>query len=191
MTEQGALCRLAPFLLLAIAACAPVRPQPAAPPRSQAPPGWTLPPLPPRPDPQPRLADRLMVYKSARRLEAWTGDRLLLSISGIQLGWAPVGPKRFEGDGRTPEGQYWIDWRNPNSAYHLSLHISYPNGAQVAFARAHNRSAGGLIMIHGQPNGASSRMSGDWTDGCIAVSDAEIEALWAIVPDGAAVNIVP
>lgn len=136
-------------------------------------------------------ADFVRVRKAARTLEAWSAGQLLLTIRGIQLGPSPQGAKQFEGDGRTPEGRYLIDWRNPRSAYHLSLHVSYPDERQLAVARQQRRSAGGLIMIHGQPNGTQERQIGDWTDGCIAVSNSEIEALWSLVPDGTRVEILP
>ena len=136
-------------------------------------------------------ASLVRIRKGARILEVWSGPRRVLLVSGIQLGRDPIGPKRFEGDGRTPEGRYRIDWRNPHSAYHLSLHISYPDASQTLAARANGRSAGGMIMIHGQPNGYQGRVAGDWTDGCIAVSDAEIETLWNLVPDGSTLEILP
>ncbi|PZQ56993.1 MAG: hypothetical protein DI555_02375 [Novosphingobium pentaromativorans] len=135
--------------------------------------------------------DRIRVQKAARTMELWSGDRLVHTIRRIQLGDAPTGPKRFEGDERTPEGRYAIDWGNPNSRYHLSLHISYPNAQDIAYAQARGRSAGGMIMIHGQPNDIAGRVSGDWTDGCIAVSNAEIEALYESVPDGTPIEIMP
>jgi murein L,D-transpeptidase YafK len=136
--------------------------------------------------------DLIRVRKVQRIMELWSGDRLVRTIEHIQLGSRPRGLKRFEGDGRTPEGRYAIDWGNPASAYHLSLHISYPNAADRAYAAAQGRSAGGMIMIHGQPNGwPAGRVPGDWTDGCIAVSDAEIEALWEAVADGTPIEIVP
>lgn len=175
---------LAPFLLLALAACSPRPPLAPPPPPLER-------PAPSAQVPAPPSADLLRVEKAARRLKVWSGRRLLRTFTGIQLGRAPVGAKRFEGDGRTPEGRYAIDWRNPRSAFHLSLHVSYPDARDLARARAAGRSAGGLIMIHGQPNGSTRRMAGDWTDGCIALSDAEIEELWGMVPDGAAVEIVP
>ncbi|PNU06613.1 L,D-transpeptidase family protein [Novosphingobium guangzhouense] len=142
----------------------------------------------------------IRVRKAARIMELYASEgaglRLVHRIENIQLGDEPVGPKRFEGDERTPEGRYVIDWGNPGSAYHLSLHISYPNAADRAFAEARGRSAGGMIMIHGQPNGwaataGASRVPGDWTDGCIAVSDDEIEALWEGVADGTPIEIEP
>jgi murein L,D-transpeptidase YafK len=135
--------------------------------------------------------DLIRVRKGLRVMELYSGDRLVHVIEHIQLGDEPVGPKRFEGDERTPEGRYTVDWGNPKSAYHLSLHISYPSAADRAYAAAQGRSAGGMIMIHGQPNGWQGRVAGDWTDGCIALSDAEIEALWDEVPDGTPIEILP
>ena len=108
----------------------------------------------------------------------------------VSLGREPAGHKQREGDGRTPEGRYTIDRRNPKSAYHLSLHISYPSQADRERARAAGVDPGGDIMIHGQPNGGAPR-EGDWTQGCIAVTDAEMDEIWSLVPDGAAVEILP
>ena len=100
--------------------------------------------------------------------------------------------KRFEGDEKTPEGAYTIDGRNPASAYHLSLRISYPNAADRAYAEARGRSPGGDIFIHGQPNAwRGPAIARDWTDGCIALSNAEIKQLWDIVPDGTPITIRP
>jgi len=139
-------------------------------------------PLPP--------ADRLLVDKSDRTLTLFAGGRAIRTYSGIQFGDAPAGHKRFEGDERTPEGRYTIDTRNPASAYHLSLRISYPNAADRAYAAARGRLPGGEIFIHGQPNWLpAGRLPGDWTDGCIAVSNAEIEELWRLVPDGTPIEI--
>lgn len=134
--------------------------------------------------------DYIRVEKAARVMQLYSAGRLVHTIQGIQLGDEPIGPKRFEGDERTPEGRYTIDYGNAESAYHLSLHISYPNAADRAHAEAQGRSAGGMIMIHGQPNAlAAGRIPGDWTDGCIAVSNEEIEALYEAVPDGAVIDI--
>ncbi|WP_347812990.1 L,D-transpeptidase family protein [Novosphingobium sp. PhB165] len=135
--------------------------------------------------------DLIRVIKSDRRMELWSGGRIVRVIEHVQLGGQPLGPKHFEGDGRTPEGRYEIDWGNPDSAYHLALHISYPNMDDSAYAAARGRTPGGMIMIHGQPSGIATRASGDWTDGCIAVSDAEIEALWQSVGDGTPIEILP
>lgn len=144
--------------------------------------------------PLPPPADFVLVDKSDRTLTLFAAGKPTWTIRGIQLGDAPEGPKQFEGDERTPEGRYTIDYRNPSSAYHLSLHISYPNAADAGFAQGWGRSPGGAIFIHGQPNGlpgadAGVRMRGDWTDGCIATSNAEIEVLWQAIPDGTPIEI--
>jgi murein L,D-transpeptidase YafK len=136
--------------------------------------------------------DLLVVEKSKRRMMAYSHGKLVHTFSDIQLGDAPVGHKQFEGDEKTPEGRYTIDSRNPRSRYHLSLHISYPDAAARSFAAAQRRKPGGDIFIHGQPNSLPlGRMSGDWTDGCIAVSNDEIEALWLAVNDGTPIEIRP
>ncbi len=137
------------------------------------------------------VADHVVVDKSARTLTLYARGQPLRTIGGIQLGDAPQGHKRFQGDERTPEGRYEIDYGNPQSSYHLSLHISYPNAADQAYAASQGRSAGGMIMIHGQPGGMRSRMRGDWTDGCIALANEEIEYLWQVVPDGTVIDILP
>jgi murein L,D-transpeptidase YafK len=142
-------------------------------------------------DPGPPVADFVLVDKSERTLTLFAAGQPYRRYSGIQLG-APEGPKRFEGDRRTPEGRYVLDYGNPDSAYYLSLHISYPNDADRARAARLGRSPGGAIFIHGQPNWlASGRIPGDWTDGCIALSNAEIEDLWQSVPDGTPIEIRP
>ena len=140
--------------------------------------------------------DHILVAKAARTMTLYGVDGSVHVIRNIQLGGQPVGPKQFEGDERTPEGRFVIDYGNPNSAFHLSLHVTYPQREHIAYAQSQGRSAGGLIMIHGQPNalpGADlgARVPGDWTDGCIALSNAEIEALWDAVPDATLIQIVP
>lgn len=135
--------------------------------------------------------DLVRVEKAARTLTLFAQGQPVRVYSGVQLGDVPVGHKRFEGDERTPEGRYVIDYGNPNSSYHLSLHISYPNADDRAYARSRGRSPGGLIFIHGQPNGYDGRVDGDWTDGCIALSNAEIEELWSLVGDGTEIEILP
>ncbi len=132
------------------------------------------------------------VEKAARRLLLLgQGGEVLRAYDGIQLGDAPLGHKQFEGDERTPEGRYVIDHGNPASAYHLSLHISYPDARDRAFAESQGRSPGGDIFVHGQPNSLLvGRMPGDWTDGCIAVSNEEIEELWSLVGSGTPIEIV-
>ena len=116
------------------------------------------------------------------------GDSILRSYR-VALGSDPAGHKQREGDGRTPEGRYTIDRRNPKSRYHLSLHISYPNEADRARAAALGVDPGGDIMIHGLKDGVQPE--GDWTRGCIAVTDAEMDEIWALVPDGTAIHIGP
>ena len=145
------------------------------------------------PDAQGRLiADYLLVDKSDRLLVAYRDGRAIRAYRNIQFGDAPQGHKQFEGDERTPEGIYTIDWRNPQSRYHLSLRISYPNSADRAHAARFGRSPGGDIFIHGQPNALpAGRIPGDWTDGCVALSNAEMEELWQIVPDGTPIEIRP
>jgi murein L,D-transpeptidase YafK len=124
-----------------------------------------------------------MVYvnKSARRMHLMHHDAALASYD-VNLGFAPVGHKEFEGDGKTPEGTYRIDRRNPNSQFHLSLGISYPNTRDVAHARAMNKSPGGDIFIHGQQH-PDKPVHKDWTWGCIAVTNEEIEEIYAMVQD--------
>jgi len=137
-------------------------------------------------------ADRLLVDKSDRVLIAYSGNREVVRYRNIRFGDAPTGHKQFEGDERTPEGKYRISGRNPKSAYHLSLRISYPNASDRAFAKAKGRSPGGDIFIHGQPNAwFGPPIARDWTDGCIALSNAEIKQLWDIVPDGIPITIRP
>jgi murein L,D-transpeptidase YafK len=137
--------------------------------------------------------DRIVVYKRARSLVLFSQGQPVYTISGIQLGPAPVGPKHFQGDGRTPEGHYRVDYGNENSGYHFALHISYPSPDDAAYAHERQRQAGGDIFIHGQPNDWSgrSRVPGDWTAGCIALTDREIETLWQSVPDGTPIAIAP
>lgn len=137
-------------------------------------------------------ADRLLVDKSDRILIAYKDGREIARYTNIRFGDAPQGHKQFEGDERTPEGDYTINGRNPKSAYHLSLRISYPNAADRAYARAQGRSPGGDIFIHGQPNRwPGPTLASDWTDGCIALSNAEIKQLWDLVPDGTPITVRP
>ncbi len=132
----------------------------------------------------------VLVDKSDRRLTYYRGGKVVLTINDIRFGDAPIGHKRQEGDERTPEGLYTIDARNPGSAYHLSLRIDYPSERDKARAAKAGVSPGGDIFIHGQPNGyPGPTLSHDWTDGCIAVSNDEIEALWDAVPDGTPIYI--
>jgi murein L,D-transpeptidase YafK len=137
-------------------------------------------------------ADFVLVDKSDRVLTLFAGGKPYRNFQNLQFGGAPEGHKRFEGDERTPEGRYTIDTRNVASAYHLSLRISYPSEAERAYAAARGASPGGEIFIHGQPNWLpAGRLPGDWTDGCIALANAEIEELWRLVPDGTPIEIRP
>jgi hypothetical protein len=139
-------------------------------------------------------ADRVLIQKSARQLTLLKNGKPLRSYH-VSLGPNPAGPKERQGDGKTPEGLYRIDSRNAYSSYHLALHVSYPNAADLRRARRLHVSPGGEIMIHGTPNkwrGASLVFQHtDWTAGCIAVSDKEIEEIWKLVPDGTVVEIRP
>lgn len=142
--------------------------------------------------PAPINADFVLVDKSDRTLTLFSDGRALKQYDGIAFGDRPQGHKQFEGDERTPEGRYTIDTRNPRSSYYLSLRISYPNAADRAFAEARGRDPGGDIFIHGQPNAAEiSRIPGDWTDGCIAVTNAKMAELWSAIADGTPIDIRP
>ncbi|TIV98820.1 MAG: hypothetical protein E5V85_09940 [Mesorhizobium sp.] len=133
------------------------------------------------------------VEKSNRQLQLiGDGGRVLRSYD-IALGGEPIGHKQQEGDERTPEGRYVLDWRNANSADHKSIHISYPNADDLAAAKARGVDPGGLIMIHGMPNGFGwlgwLLQLVDWTDGCIAVTNPEMDEIWAMVANGTPIEI--
>ncbi|SIS67095.1 L,D-transpeptidase family protein [Phaeovulum vinaykumarii] len=132
---------------------------------------------------------QVQVFKGKRRMYLFSGDKLVKSYK-IALGGNPVGPKRFEGDGRTPEGVYVIDRLNPSSAYHLSLGISYPNAEDRAHAAAQGRRPGGDIFIHGRA-GKNRGRGRDWTAGCIAVKDHEIEEIFSMVRVGTPIFLFP
>jgi murein L,D-transpeptidase YafK len=133
--------------------------------------------------------DRVVVNKGRREMLLLSGDSVVRSYR-IALGREPAGHKEREGDGRTPVGRYTIDRRNRQSKYHLALHISYPNAADLERARARGEEPGGDIMIHGVKPGAAHPES-DWTQGCIAVTDAEMDDIWELVPDGTPIEIHP
>jgi len=133
-------------------------------------------------------ADRIVVNKSRREMLLLRGQSILRSYR-VALGRDPVGHKQREGDGRTPEGDYTIDRRNPRSNYHLSLHISYPNTADRARAAGIGVDPGGDIMIHGLKNGEPREH--DWTQGCIAVTNSEMDEIWSLVADGTPIRINP
>lgn len=131
---------------------------------------------------------RIIVHKDARLMELWHHDVMLESFE-VALG-NPTGHKERRGDRRTPEGDYLIDRRNPRSRFHLSLGISYPNAEDIARAEAAGLDPGGDIFIHGR-GPEFRRARGDWTDGCIAVSDREMERIYAMVQDGTPITILP
>lgn len=137
--------------------------------------------------------DKLVVYKAARKMEAYSDSKLVKTYN-IALGKEPVGHKQFEGDNKTPEGIYTINARNPNSGYHKNLGVSYPNAADKAFADKQGKSPGGHIKIHGLRNdsgyiGKLHRLK-DWTAGCIAVTNDEVDELYAAVKKNAEIVIL-
>ena len=139
-------------------------------------------------------ADRIVVEKAARKMTIYQAGRAIGSYK-IALGRHPTGAKEREGDNRTPEGIYRIDFRNAGSAYHRSLHVSYPNPSDQARGKAGGYNPGGAIMIHGLPKkwawlGSFHRLR-DWTRGCIAVTNAEMDEIWGMVPDGTIIEIRP
>lgn len=131
---------------------------------------------------------QVQVHKADRKLYLISQDRVLKSYD-IALGFAPMGHKQFEGDGKTPEGAYTIFYKNPKSQYHLSLAISYPNATDIAFAEAQGKSPGGEIVIHGGPIGPITQR--DWTWGCIAVTDREMEVIYSMVEPGTPIYLMP
>jgi murein L,D-transpeptidase YafK len=135
-------------------------------------------------------ADEIVVRKGKRELTLLR-DGNALKTYRIALGRNPAGAKEREGDGKTPEGDYVISGRNPRSAFHLSLRISYPSDADRDRARRQGVDPVGDIMIHGRPNSGPARVAEDWTEGCIAVTNEEIEEIWRLVPDGSRVRILP
>jgi murein L,D-transpeptidase YafK len=146
------------------------------------------------PLPHDAVADRVVVEKSARRLTLLKNGNALKTYR-VALGRAPVGAKEHEGDQRTPEGSYSIDFHKPDSDYHLALHLSYPEQRDVDRAAAQGLSAGSDIMIHGLPNGRGwigrFHRRDDWTAGCVAVTDFEIEEIYRAVPDGTPIELRP
>lgn len=132
----------------------------------------------------------IQVQKSARRMYL-LHDREVLQAYDIGLGFQPFGHKEVEGDGKTPEGAYFISHRNPKSRYHLSLGISYPNPYDSAHAQSIGKTPGGDIMIHGGPPRGARVNSRDWTAGCIAVTDEEVERIYSMVKPGTPIYIYP
>jgi len=132
---------------------------------------------------------RVLIFKEQRKLYLMHKDKALKTYD-IELGFAPEGHKVFEGDGRTPEGEYTIDRRNPNSAFYLSIGISYPNANDRAAARALGKSPGGDIFIHGGRRPGDPKRP-DWTAGCISVSNKQMRDIYAMVKDGTPISIYP
>ena len=165
---------LAAALLLAVAASGPVRAQ--------------------IPHFKPIKADLVIVRKAARSLELLQAGRVIATYR-VALGRDPEGAKRQEGDGRTPEGVYTLDWRNANSNFYRSMHVSYPRAWDDLYAFRWGVSPGGEIMLHGLPNGVPAGRVGhpyvDWTDGCIALTNDEMDDIWARVDDGTTIIIYP
>jgi murein L,D-transpeptidase YafK len=141
------------------------------------------------------VAAKIIVFKSERRMELLDVKSKILKAYEVSLGGNPEGPKSQRGDSKTPEGVYKISGRNPGSSYHLSLRISYPNRQDSKQAEARGVSPGGDIFIHGLPNGKGfigfQHLLYDWTDGCIAVTNQEMEDIWNMVPDGTPIEIRP
>lgn len=140
------------------------------------------------------IADSIVVEKQRRRLTLYQAG-FPVGIYKIALGKEPVGDKKQIGDNRTPEGLFHIDFKNANSKYHMALHISYPDAAHKARAKARGVKAGGDVMIHGLPSAyadlGDKHTEYDWTEGCIAVTNAEIEQIWRAVPNGSPIQIKP
>ena len=138
--------------------------------------------------------DKVLIEKQTRQLSLLSKGEVIKTYK-IALGGNPVGPKERQGDCKTPEGTYIIDSRNGNSGYHLALHISYPNENDKRRARELGVSPGGDIMIHGLKNGfaqvGDSHTISDWTEGCIAVTNQEMEEIYRFVPNGTVVEIKP
>jgi len=139
-------------------------------------------------------SNKIVVLKSERKLLLFK-DSSLIRTYNVSLGKNPIGDKEKEGDSKTPEGKYFIDWRNKNSKFHLSLHISYPNKKDLNESKEKGLNPGGNIMIHGRPNLIGwlpfIYENKDWTDGCIAVSNIEIEEIWKSIKDNSEVIIKP
>ena len=139
-------------------------------------------------------ADRIVVHKAQRTMELYSRGRIIKTYK-IALGSNSTGPKTRRGDHRTPEGTYRVDAKNAHSRFHLALHVSYPDAQDRERAQKLGVDPGGDIMIHGLPDRyaylGSLQSKYDWTDGCVAVSNAEIEEIWKLVPVGTVIEIKP
>ncbi|WP_374391307.1 murein L,D-transpeptidase family protein [Tabrizicola sp.] len=148
----------------------------------------------PAPPPPPLAGeiDRIVIEKAARRMQLFQDGKPVRTYK-IALGFTPAGDKVRQGDGKTPEGTFTIDRRNAESAFHLSIGLDYPQPEDSARAAKEGYSPGGDIFIHGQPNALPDglKIKGDWTAGCIALTNAEIEEIWAVTPIGTKVEVRP
>ena len=142
------------------------------------------------------FADRVLVDKSEHTLTVYAQGKVIATFKA-GFGVYPVGPKERQGDRKTPEGKYVLDYKNPNSAYYRSIHVSYPNNADRARARRAGVPTGGDIMVHGQPSDprvvrAIARWpNNDWTDGCISLSNSDMEQLWELVDVPVPIELKP
>jgi murein L,D-transpeptidase YafK len=140
------------------------------------------------------IADKVLVEKGKRKLHLLKGGVAFRSFD-IALGIRPVGDKEKEGDFKTPEGNYLLDAKNPDSEYFLAIHVSYPNSQDRAEARSKGVDPGGAIMIHGQPNDPTRSeayyRTQDWTNGCIAVSNSDMIDIWLMTADNTPIEIRP
>ncbi|MFF7706937.1 L,D-transpeptidase family protein [Pseudomonas sp. NPDC007930] len=148
----------------------------------------------PLPNASGRLIDKIVVVKSSRELQLMSGG-VMMKAYRVSLGKQPRGAKEREGDRRTPEGFYWVDWRKVSDKFNLAMHISYPNVADAARARRDGVNPGSMIMIHGTPIDEDYPewyfASLDWTDGCIALKNDDMREIWGLVKDGTLVEIRP
>ena len=146
----------------------------------------------PPPPPLTGTVDRIVIEKAARRMQLFQDGKPVRTYQ-IALGFTPSGDKLRQGDGKTPEGEFTIDRRNDESAFHLSLGLDYPRPDDLIRAKAGGYSPGGDIFIHGQPNALPDglKLKGDWTAGCIALTNAEIREIWAVTPIGTKVEVRP
>src|SRR5271165_487083 len=146
------------------------------------------------PSPPPAKIDQVLVLKSERTLQLLSLGKVIRTYK-VALGGAPVGAKEQQGDHKTPEGHYVLDRRNPKSQFYKSIHVSYPNEKDRRRAAERRVAPGGDIMIHGLPHGygwlGAAHRERDWTDGCIAVTNQEIDEIWKLVPDGTPIEIRP
>ena len=138
--------------------------------------------------------DKVLVVKSERKLHLLSRGEILKSYR-VSLGKRPTGPKQHEGDKRTPEGFYWIDWRKVSDRYNLAMHISYPNTQDQTRAQEKGLPPGGMIMIHGTPLDEEYPewffSTLDWTEGCIAMRNNDMQEVWSLVKDGTLIEIRP